>query len=310
MSQQSVFEKEIYVELYEDIIQDFLDLIKEDKIKIINTDKYDIFRNLSNIFFRYISKTRWYKSYFNKEILMYHIQFRYNSLTNKGYKELKQILLEKEQKQNPFLNLTKDDNNIIKDLLEDKLIEDSMDIERSEDNILNEDNNIVLFNKEITNNNKISNNIDLNIKENKKDNEEDRDSIDIKNHSPNSASKQKFNITHQDFALLKDNEIFYTEKDLSNIRRHIYVFYFNDKNTSAEYVKRILSSSYKTEELYVFEIKNIRGFKYYFVFVKFYDIVVYKKELFGINITKNPYIRAERLKDLLAYHGDLVFIKN
>ena len=85
---------------------------------------------------------------------------------------------------------------------------------------------------------------------------------------------------------------------------------FNDKNTSAEYVKRILSSSYKTEELYVFEIKNIRGIKYYFVFVKFYDIVVYKKELFGINITKNPYIRAERLKDLLAYHGDLVFIKN
>ena len=310
MSQQSVFEKEIYVELYEDIIQDFLDLIKEDKIKIINTDKYDIFRNLSNIFFRYISKTRWYKSYFNKEILMYHIQFRYNSLTNKGYKELKQILLEKEQKQNPFLNLTKEDNNIIKDLLEDKLIGDSMDIERSEDNILNEDNNIVLFNNEIINNNNISNNIDLNIKENKKDNEEDRDSIDIKNQSLNGVSKQKFNITHHDFALLKDNEIFYTEKDLSNIRRHIYVFYFNDKNTSAEYVKRILSSSYKTEELYVFEIKNIRGFKYFFVFVKFYDIVVYKKELFGINITKNPYIRAERLKDLLAYHGDLVFVKN
>ena len=68
MSQIDIFEKEIYVDLYNDVIQDLLDMIRNDKIKFTTSEPYDIFRCLVKVFFRYISKTRWYKGFYNKNL--------------------------------------------------------------------------------------------------------------------------------------------------------------------------------------------------------------------------------------------------
>ena len=309
MTQKDIFEKEIYVDLYNDVIQDLLDMIRDDKIKFTTPEPYDIFRNLVKVFFRYISKTRWYKGFSNKESLMFHIQAKYNTITNDAYKDLKKILNEKEEKLNPFANITIEDNNIIKDLIENNIEDESMDIERNNDISIEENKSIILNNNniEIENINKnesishINNNIDMS--ENEKKDEISDNQKNIKSNFNN------LEIMHKDFSLLREHSIFYTEENFSNIRKHIYVFYFNNNELCANHVNKILDSSNKIYELVVFDIKNRAGIKYYFVYTKFVNPVQYKKELFGTNITKNPFIRAERIKDVLADYGDIVFLK-
>ena len=309
MTQLDCFEKEIYVDLYNDIIQDLLDLVRDDKIKLTTEEPYDIFRKLVKVFFNYISKTRWYKGYDNKERLMFHIQAKYNTITNDAYKDLKKILKEKEEKLNPFLNITSEDNNIINELIENDIKEESMDIERNEDYENEENNSIVLNNNILENENIIKN--ESNIEKNEKvdnlnkenNNEITHNQIVMKNNSNN------LKIIHNDFSLISEHSIFFTEDNYSIIKKHIYVFYFKEYNTCAEHVNNILDSSYKIKELVVFEINNRAGIKYYFVYTKFINAVAYKKELFGFNITKNPFIRAERIKDVLADYGDIIFLK-
>lgn len=309
MTQKDIFEKEIYVDLYNDVIQDLLDMIRDDNIKFTTSEPYDIFRNLVKVFFRYISKTRWYKGFNNKESLMFHIQAKYNTITNDAYKDLKKILKEKEEKLNPFINNTIEDNNIIKDLIENNIEDDAMDIERNDDIPIEDNNSIILNNNIIENENinkneslsNINNNIDISKKEKTDENSDNKKSFhNIFNN---------LNIIHQDFSLIREHSIFYTEENYLNIRKHIYVFYFNNNESCADHVNKILDSYNKIHELVVFEIKNRAGIKYYFVYTKFVNTVQYKKELFGTNVTKNPYIRAERIKDVLAAYGDIVFLK-
>ena len=309
MTQTDIFEKEIYVDLYNDVIQDLLDMIRDDKIKFTTSEPYDIFRNLVKVFFRYISKTRWYKGFSNKESLMFHIQAKYNTITNDAYKDLKKILKEKEEKLNPFINTTIEDDNMIKNLIENNIEDDSMDIERNED-IPIEDNNSIILNNNILENENINkneslshtnNNLDIPKKEKTDENSDNKKNIhNIFNN---------LNIIHQEFSLIREHSIFYTEENYLNIRKVIYVFYFNNNETCANHVKKIINSNNKINELVVFEINNRAGIKYYFVYTKFVNPVQYKKELFGINITKNPFFRAERIKDILAEYGDIIFLK-
>lgn len=309
MNQKDIFEKEIYVDLYNDVIQDILDMIRDDKIKFTTSEPYDIFRNLVNVFFRYISKTRWYKGFNNKESLMFHIQAKYNTITNDAYKDLKKILKEKEEKLNPFINTTIEDDNMIKNLIENNIEDDSMDIERNEDIPIEDNNSIILNNNILENENinkneslsHINNNLDIPKKEKTDENSDNKKNIhNIFNN---------LNIIHQEFSLIREHSIFYTEENYLNIRKLIYVFYFNNNEICANHVNKILNSSNKIYELVVFEIKNRAGIKYYFVYTKFVNPVQYKKELFGTNITKNPFLRAERIKDALADDGDIIFLK-
>lgn len=309
MTQLDIFEKEIYVDLYNDVIQDLLDMVRDDKIKFTTEEPYDIFRKLVKVFFNYISKTRWYKGYDNKESLMFHIQAKYNTITNDAYKDLKKIIKEKEEKLNPFLNITTEDNNIINELIENNIKDESMDIERNEDFPNEENNSIIINNNNLENENIIKNNStskkNVNVDEsNIGKNYQLSENQNIINNNFNNLK-----IIHNDFSLIREHSIFYTEENYTNIKKQIYVFYFNDYEICANHVNKILDSSNKISELVVFEIKNRSGNKYYFVYTKFVNSIYYKKELFGTNITKNPFLRAERIKDALADDGDIIFLK-
>ena len=184
-----------------------------------------------------------------------------------------------------------------------------MDIERNEDFPNEENNSIIINNNNLENANIIETNSSLlkNVNVDNSNTEKNNELSDNQNVINNNYKNLK--IIHNNFSLIREHSIFYTEENYSNIKKHIYVFYFKEYNICADHVNNILDSSNKINELVVFEIKNRAGIKYYFVYAKFINAIQYKKELFGYNITKNPFFRAERIKDVLADYGDIIFLK-